>query len=263
MSNYKYASNVRSAILMNPSFKAICDFNKQTFPDNGYALYYKELNRGTAIPKSNEECNAYLVCYGDKHYLKMYESLATLFSHIKSNDSIFEVFDWGGGQALASGVLLDFLNNNNLRHKVTSITLIDPSISNIERAKVHLELLTNIKGEIVRLNFLNKKCEDVKSYEISSNVSTTKIHLFSNILDMEINSKYVSELIKSNCKGLSYHLCVSPHGFSNLFQYSSYFQDKDIISQNINSFIGDVFVASSRKVVRATIFRNELIFKTK
>ena len=257
-----YANSVRSAIAVNPTFKAICEFNIQQFPADGYSKYYNSLQKGTVIPNTHELCNAYLVCYGDKHYLKMYKCFSKLFSSIQGNNAICEIFDWGCGQALATGVLLDYIENNCIQHTVSNITLIDPSKPNIERGLIHIGSLLNAKEKSTKLTALEKKCEEVRKEDIYSNKETVKIHLFSNILDMNINRKYISELIKSNCKGINYFVCVSPYGFPKLVEFENYFTGCERISMNTNSFVGEIYQASSRSVISDTIYRHELIFKT-
>lgn len=258
--NDQYAEYVKNATEQNCSFKAICDMNKKHFPVNGYALYYPYLKKGTAIPASNGECNAYMACYGDSHYLKMYQSFNHLFEQISFYNEAVQIFDWGAGQALASGVFLDYCKDKNINCKVEGITLIEPSMPNIERGKIHLNHL--IIGDKPWLRFINKKCKEVNPHEICAINNSIKLHLFSNILDMNIDRKYISEIIGKSCKGQNYFVCVSPFGFNKMEQFSAYFDSAEIMAKDTSSFVGDIFLASSRSIIKKTIYRNELIFKT-
>lgn len=256
----QYAEYVKNATEQNCSFKAICDMNKKHFPVNGYAFYYASLKKGTAIPVSHGECNAYMACYGDSHYLKMYQSFNHLFEQLSIDNKAVQIFDWGAGQALASGVFLDYCKDKNINSRVDCITLIEPSIPNMERGKIHLKHLTN--GTKPLLHFINKKCKEVNPLEIYATNNSMKLHLFSNILDMNIDRKYISEIIGKSCKGQNYFVCVSPFGFSKMEQFSTYFHNAEIIAKDTSSFVGDIFLASSRSIIKKTIYRNELIFKT-
>ena len=258
--NTIYAENVKTATNEKKNFRAICEVNKKNFPENGYTLYYPRLNRGTAILATPEECNAYMVCFGDGHYLKMYYSYYRLFKQLNIAGKSFEIFDWGAGQALASCVLMDYCKDKNIRNKIDRITLIEPSFDNMERAKIHLQNLVENNKPI--LSFINKKCEEVQKGEICATSNSIKLHLFSNILDMDINSKYVSQIIKEKCQGDNYFVCVSPYGFCKLQEFADNFSQKEIISQDTTPFLADIFRASSRRVEKRNVYRNELIFKT-
>lgn len=261
-SSTTYAASLKAAIAGNPSFKAICDFNAEHFPVGGYSIYYNKLFKGTAIPDSHELCNAYLACYGDKHYLKMYQSVESLFRNIDKSNLNLEIFDWGCGQALATGVLIDFLKERKINSSISCITLIDPSTPNIERAEIHIKSILNPSQKILKIVTRIRKCEEIINDDFDCSKTTIKIHLFSNILDMDINSKHISDLIKANCPGTNYFVCVSPYGFPKLEEFEGYFVRKVRICKNTNSFTGEIFQASSRKIIKDKIFRNELIFKT-
>ena len=94
-----YANNVKSAIAVNPSFKAICDFNIEQFPVDGYAKYYNQLGNGTAILQTAEQLNTYLASYGDMHQYKLNLAFETLFSTEDFNSKSAEIIDWEIGRA--------------------------------------------------------------------------------------------------------------------------------------------------------------------
>lgn len=56
-----------------------------------------------------EQCSAYLAAYGDMHRLKLDSAFDELFTRAGKRTDGIEVVDWGCGQGLASGVLLDYI----------------------------------------------------------------------------------------------------------------------------------------------------------
>lgn len=251
---------VKSAVSNNQSFAEIIKMNIAHCSENSYKLYYDKLERGKAILKHEKECNLYMASYGRQHYYKMQLSYERLFKNFTHNNYNMDVFDWGAGQAMASCVLLDFFNTNKMDVNVNSFTLVEPSSICANLGKIHLENL--VIDRSIKLNFICKKFENVKEDEICVNSESVKMHLFSNILDMDINSKYVSEIIRNKCRGTNIFVCVSPNGYSKMEAFSSFFANNDFISKNCSSFSSSVFLPSDMKYYNKTVYRNELIFKT-
>lgn len=255
--NANYENMVKSAVNNNQLFTEIIKMNIAHCSENSYKLYYDRLERGKAILKSEEECNLYMAGYGHKHYYKMQFSYETLFKNFTNNN--VDVFDWGAGQAMASCVLLDFFKTNKMDVKVNSFTLVEPSTISTAFAKIHLENLVTDKS--TKLNFICKKFENVMEEEICANTESIKLHLFSNILDMEINSQYISEIIRKKCKGTNIFICVSPNGYPKMEAFSSFFANNKLISKNCSSFNGSIFLPSHMKYCSDIVYRHELIFK--
>lgn len=163
------------------------------------------LQRGVKVLTEQNQLLAYLNSYGKMHHTKMISAI----SPIEQNDLQGElgVYDWGCGQGLASVCLIEYLNNQNINYSVNKFTLIEPSEIAIKRASLHLRKFT----EDTQIVTINKDLDSLENSDFDSNENKTKIHLFSNILDIDLFSmKDLIKLIKDNFKGKNIFVCVSP-----------------------------------------------------
>ena len=164
--------------------------------------------RGVTPLREENELYVYLLRYGKMHKAKL-ESCFNKFPFAKINHPI-EVIDWGCGQGLASLVLCDFLKSNELEIPVSKITLIEPSPLSIKRAALHLQ--TNPSLQTAKT--ICKSFDGLELQDLRTDANTIKIHLLSNVLD--IDDSYYSqsnliELIKQSQKGVNYFICCSPY----------------------------------------------------
>ena len=136
------------------------------------------------------------------------ESCFNEFPFTEINQPI-EVIDWGCGQGLASLVLCDFLKSNEIEIPISKITLIEPSPLSIKRAALHLQTYPSLQTA----KTICKSFDGLELQDLRTDANTIKIHLLSNVLD--IDDSYYSqsnliELIKQSQKGLNYFICCSP-----------------------------------------------------
>lgn len=170
---------------------------------------YPGLQHGTAVLETEEQLCSYIAAYGQMHKEKCQVAYKNFpFSSLKDG---FEIYDWGCGQGLATVCMIDFLKTNNLLHLVKRITLEELSIAALQRAELHLKCAT---GGIIPVEIINKGLPVV----IPSSNSITKIetkhsiaiHLFSNIIDIElIDLKRLASLVTSSGK-YHYAMCIGP-----------------------------------------------------
>jgi hypothetical protein len=261
MSN-NYANNVKSAIAVNPTFKAICEFNIEQFPIDGYSRYYSQLENGTAILQTAEQLNTYLASYADMHQHKLNLAYASLFGKEDFNNKSAEIIDWGCGQAFASCVLIDFIKNNNVNLDLSKFTLIEPSSMALQRGLEHIDAIYQRKPKPQTYS-INEKADtslSIKGCQLSSEI---KIHLFSNVLD--INSLDLNQVFKNvsrNFDGLNYFVCVSPINGLRLQTFYKMFGQSDLLSSNGGSIVTEVFRPSAMRKITKSISRVEYIFKT-
>lgn len=257
-----YANNVKSAIAANPTFKAICDFNILHFPENGYSLYYRELQNGTAILQTPQQLNTYIASYSDMHRHKLNLAFTELFKDNTLQGKSIEVIDWGCGQAFATCVLIDFIREQKINIDINRFTLIEPSSPALTRGNEHIEAIyqRQPKPETV---LLNEKADNLSSSQLRTNNNSIKLHLFSNLLDIfTLDLPKVVSTIKQSQVGLNYFVCVSPINGSRLSTFFQMFSGATLLSNKSNSIIGKVFRPSAMKMVAHAISRVEYIFKT-
>lgn len=161
--------------------------------------YYHALGRGVNVLEREEHMLAYMYAYGQMHIAKLNRAISMLPQKIENA----EVIDWGCGQGLASMVLIDKLGLENLK----AITLIEPSSICLKRASLHLTQKLN------SIRTINKDFDslNLNDFEIIPNNSQSYIHLFSNILDVDLFSlSHLIQLIHSKFKGTNFFVISSP-----------------------------------------------------
>lgn len=163
------------------------------------------LQRGVKVLTEQNQLLAYLHSYGKMHHAKMMSAI----NPIQQNDlqGVIEVYDWGCGQGLASICFIEYLNEQEIDYSINKFTLIEPSEIAIKRASLHLRKYT-AETQIITIN---KDLDSLDNNDFESNEPATKVHLFSNILDIDLFSMTdLISLIKYNFKGKNIFVCVSP-----------------------------------------------------
>ena len=194
------------------SFIGMRDTALSLLPNDKMVLdkLYNDLKRGKDILDDEIHLNMYLRCFGKMHRAK----LDTAFACLPDISSIFseeiEIYDWGCGQGTASICLLDFLRSKNIAHNIVSVNLVDPSIPATQRAREVLSCY-----EDIRVNVVNKAFDDLDEQDfVCSN--QRKLHLFSNILDVEaFDLAQFTHLFQKSFFGSNYFICVGPYYFNN------------------------------------------------
>lgn len=164
--------------------------------------------RGVTPLIEENELYIYLYRYGKMHKAKL-ESCFYKFPFVEINQPI-EVIDWGCGQGLASMVLCDFLKSNDIEIHISKLTLIEPSHLSIKRAALHIRACPSVQTTIT----VCKSFESLELKDVCAGANAIKIHLFSNVLDIDENyysQNNLIELIKRSQKGINYFICCSPY----------------------------------------------------
>lgn len=168
---------------------------------------FHSLGRGVSILEQEEQLYSYLNSYGLMHR----EKLISAYSHFpfeNINENNIEIYDWSCGQGIASVVLLEYLNENNIGLTIDQITLIEPSEIALKRASLHVK---HFSPEI-KIRTILKDIDSLINRDISCANDSVKLHLFSNILDVEFYSmQHLIDLVKQTFKRLNYFVCVSPY----------------------------------------------------
>ena len=195
------------------SFIGMRDTALSLLPNDKMVLdkLYNDLKRGKDILDDEIHLNMYLRCFGKMHRAKLDAAFTCLpdVSSIFSED--IEIYDWGCGQGTASICLLDFLRSKNIAHKTVAINLIDPSAPATQRAR---EVLSCYEKD-ARVNVINKVFDDLDEQDfVRSN--SRKLHLFSNILDVDaFDLAQFTHLFQKSFFGSNYFVCVGPYYSNN------------------------------------------------
>ncbi|MEZ0542417.1 hypothetical protein [Fibrella arboris] len=245
-----------------PTFTGIIQHHVQQFVANGTKADFQALQSGTALLDTDEQCSAYLAAYGDMHRLKLDSAFEALFAHVGMLTAGIEVVDWGCGQGMASGVLLDYVRQHRISLNIRRFTLIEPAKLTLSRAVDHLSVLA---AEDTVIKALHDKADKVSTSLLVTDPEAVKIHLFSNLLDMcEVDHQAIAHRIIATQRGLNLFVCVSPAiaDFRNqrLRAFRDQFQQAKTLSQRTDSFQGSVLSIYRKVYAPYSVKRTECIF---
>jgi hypothetical protein len=190
--------------------------------------------RGAIILSTEQQLFTYLYRFGNMHKAKLDSAYEFLPTDILNNS--IEIIDWGCGQGIASISFFDKQGVNN----ITSCILIEPSEIAIKRAALHIR---EYKSD-VKLKTICKKLDSLSIEDIPPQRST-RIHLFSNILDIDdYNQSQLCDLISKSISGTNFFLCTSPYiddrktdrvdNFKRYFE-KEYSEKYTLLGENLNS----------------------------
>ncbi len=169
-----------------------------------------EISNGTKILDNDEQVNAYIALYGAQHYYKLISAFDTL-DLSKFVGRTLEIFSYGSGPATDTCVLINYLISQKINLDIESVTLIEPSAVSLNRGKSYVQSALIHEGTNFKIREVNKQLDKLNVSDVRSQLKTVKIHIFSNILDIEeINLKNLAGLLKKSQKGVNYFLCISP-----------------------------------------------------
>jgi len=159
-----------------------------------------ELDRGRAIPETLDQLNY----YWQSHVPMIRSQWENVFKICRVDSGVkdVEIIDYGCRDGLASFLFLEKFYSD-FKKGISKIKLIEPSSLALKRARI---ILQRYSPNIVHIN---KKLDDLETKDLETDQSLWKIHLFSNILDIDDfdTSKLFNEIIKS--KGEHTFLAVS------------------------------------------------------
>jgi hypothetical protein len=226
---------------------------------------YDNLDYGTRVLSNESECINYIALYGGHHFYKLYEAYAsTEFENIEGTD--IEIIDWGCGQALATCVLIDYLIEKNINLNVSSITLIEPSTVALQRGQSLVQLMfqNNPSTDSV-VRPVNKSIDELTSNDLVSEPDSIKIHLFSNIIDVEgFDLTQLYQLICSSFHGINHVICTSPYnnGQQRLETFYNLFPSHQVTRaySSTEAIYREVFSAETGRYEERRITRRERQF---
>ena len=171
---------------------------------------YDDLERGKGILDDDDHLNMYLHSFGKMHKAKLDMAFNSI-SCVNIFAEEIEVFDWGCGQGTATICLFDFLKEKHISPNIKQINLVDPSSAALKRASEVIKCFNHSYS-------VSSIAKDFDSLEIGDfkRTNTRKIHLFSNILDVEVFdlAKFI-HLFQQLFESDNYFVCVGPYYSNN------------------------------------------------
>ena len=188
------------------NFKSVRDISVKKYHLIQSDSIFYSLGRGVAILTEENQLFAYMNSYGNMHYEKLISSFNLLSRSFFQQE--IDLIDWGCGQAMASMTYFDFLNQNGMKQKIKNVTLIEPSEIALKRASLHI----NKFHTGAHIHTTHKYLDSLLNEDFRNNKSIAKLHLFSNILDInQFSLTHLLQIIDSNFSGDNYFICVSPY----------------------------------------------------
>lgn len=227
---------------------------------------FDSLENGTRVLSDESECIRYIALYGGHHFHKLYAAYAsTRFENIEGRD--IEIFDWGCGQALATCALIDYFIEKNINLSVLSITLIEPSTVALQRGRSLVQrMFQNDSSTNSMTRLVNKYMDNLTSTDLVSEPDSIKIHLFSNIIDVEgFDLRQLYQLIVSSFQGINRVICASPNNGrqQRLETFCDFFSHSHQVTKTSSSseaIYGEVFYAATGRYEGRRIGRCERQF---
>jgi hypothetical protein len=242
------------------------DIYNESIDTANIRLPFDNFDSGTKILSSELECIQYIALYGGHHYHKLYRAYASTKFDLIAGKAI-EIIDWGCGQALATCVLIDYLIEKRITLNVPSITLIEPSDIALQNGKRFIAQMFQSPpsaNSIVRT--VHKSIDALDSTDFKSDPNHIKIHLFSNIIDVdkfELTPLY--QTITSCFRGTNRIICTSPNNQNRhrLDTFASLFSQAHLVRDFVSSdesIYGEIFHAGTNQRKEHRIGRCERQF---
>ena len=171
---------------------------------------YDDLERGKGILDDEDHLNMYLHSYGKMHKAKMDAAMNSMPIVEFFNEEV-EIYDWGCGQGTATVCLLDYLKEKQIRTDIKKFYLIDPSEAAVKRAAQ----VINCYNSSNNVNTVIKDFDSLTNDDFNK-TNIRKVHLFSNILDVEaFDLANFIHLFQQQFGSDNYFVCVGPYYKNN------------------------------------------------
>lgn len=184
-------------------FSSIREYTANQINGNSTLL----LGRGVSPLSTERELNQYIFSYGNMHYAKLKSALSYLPASLFQE--ALEIIDWGCGQGIATITLLELKRPKNIK-----FTLIEPGLLALKRAALNTKCFFEAyTSGTFNCKTINKGFDDLIKSDVSTSSDRTKIHLFSNTLDIEGRYSQLDlvNLIKHTQSGKNYFVCCGPY----------------------------------------------------
>ncbi|WP_414623350.1 hypothetical protein [Calothrix sp. CCY 0018] len=246
-------------------------FNDIYIPRTGkIQIPFDNLDGGTRVLSDETECDRYIALYGGHHFHKLYAAFSSTNFKYTDGKSV-EIIDWGCGQATATCVLIDYLIERGIKPEIKSITLIEPSSIALCRGYnfVCQMLQPNLLNHSI-IKTVNKNIDYLEFSDFITSDSNIKIHLFSNIIDVEaFDLSKLYNLIINCFQGINRIICTSPYQTARNYRIDNFYSMFGEYPGTKNPFHSDeeifqeIFKVATRKFEKSRIARYERQFSVK
>ena len=176
---------------------------------------WQELENGVKQLETYEQLNQYIFSYGLMHQAKLQQAYHSIFSnnHLPLSGQPIEIIDYGCGQGIGTICLVDYIKEQTNRNcNIEKVKLIEPSVLALKRAVLNTRYSLKSFNQPENIVAVNKELDDINSQDIDTQANVIKIHIFSNIIDVEDFDLYqLYHKIQSTQTGMNIFMCVSPN----------------------------------------------------
>lgn len=167
----------------------------------------EDLEHGAAHLTNSRQLNAYIAKYGEIHQAKLLHAYEQIPSKVWHEDGI-TVIDYGCGQGIAEMVLSDYMATRYIDNDyIKDFILIEPSRLNLQRCVNHAKTFFNYST----ISAVCKKDNQINDDDINPK-SSTVIHIFSNVIDLEdFDGDIILSLLNKDKSHNNIIICVSPY----------------------------------------------------
>lgn len=176
---------------------------------------WQELENGVKQLETYEQLNQYIFSYGLMHQAKLQQAYHSIFStnHLPLIGQTIEIIDYGCGQGIGTICLIDYIKEQTNRNcNIAKVKLIEPSVLALKRAVLNTRYSLKSFDQPENVVAVNKELDDISTQDVETQTNTVKIHIFSNIIDVEDFDLYqLYHKIQSTQTGMNIFMCVSPN----------------------------------------------------
>jgi hypothetical protein len=228
------------------------------------------INNGRKILISDEEVDTYIAFYGAHHYYKLVEAFDAL-DMSRFRDQQLEIFSYGCGAATDTCSLISYCRPKQINLPFKKLTLIEPSQFALERGVEYIhQALSPEEFDKIEIRKKYKTLDKLEKNDIDSESENLKLHVFSNILDIEeINLQNLTSLIEKTQKGDNYFICINPNNPESQARINSFYEklsdlfELSDINTNEQDITGkNIWMMKVNKYENRSIPRYHRIFKT-
>lgn len=172
---------------------------------------FLDIQNGRKVLESIPEVNLYGGLYGASHEQKLKEAYDAL-NLLRFQGRIIETISYGCGIATDTNVLISYLMSKNIDLCLERMTLIEPSQVALNCGIEHIRGAMLDPKNTFAIRPYTKYLEQLTPDDLTATKPSTKLHIFSNILDVEqVNLEKLASLIAKTSSGENFFICVSPN----------------------------------------------------